>query len=104
MGLYYRVHVFHTAVANFDVVFFEDFVKFVSGWEMSLYQVDEQPYFCFDVFTVRGVEPNYFSSPVSFPFWFCFCFTFVILYFGVLAAFLQGFVVHWCSLSECAII
>ena len=61
MGLYYCVHVLHTAVANVDVVFVEDIVKFVSGWEMSLYQVDEKSsYFCLDVLTVRGVELNYF--------------------------------------------
>ena len=62
VAFYNRLHVWHTAITEFQRVAVADLSQYMALWEMILYQLQEFPSnFCFQVLAERGRVPSHFT-------------------------------------------
>lgn len=67
MAVYYLFNVWHCAVAEFDGIAVEEFMKLVRRWEAVVeYGEEFLSYICSHVLAERGIEPGDIAFPIAF--------------------------------------
>ena len=64
--MYFGFNIWHAAVAYFDDVVIEQFIKVMTWWEVLSYKIQKIILnFCFDINTKWKVKPNNISFSIS---------------------------------------